>query len=54
MHSIRKVLNLNRSQLHIVSCVYKYYSNELNFVVWLVVAVSIIDSFDVLIVHWSR
>jgi hypothetical protein len=48
------MLNLTRSQLHIVSCIYKYYSNKLNFFVWLLMAISTIDSFDVLIIHWSQ
>lgn len=48
------MLKLIRSQLHIVSCIYKYYSNKLNFIVWLVVALSAINSIDILIVHWSQ
>lgn len=49
----RNVLNLNRSKLHIVFCIYEYHSHKLNFIVRLVVAISFIDSFDVLFDHWS-
>jgi hypothetical protein len=50
----RKALKSNRPQLHIISCIYEYYSNKLNFIVWLLMAISFVDSFVVLIVDWSQ